>query len=153
MEDQFLKENIVFYLILFLVKKYLKAMQFQIRITDLLWKRRWIVLNARNSCCLWVIFSLYRHIFNLLWNKSDDYLYLYIRSLENSCLKTVYRYTIFIWIHCVVEKHECVFKISDVQIIFKNIFSFCVKKIMYLIFSLNIWLSKNLFIPKSCFII
>ena len=31
-------------------------------------------------------------------NKTDDYLYLYIRNLENSRLKPVFRYTIFICI-------------------------------------------------------
>ena len=31
-------------------------------------------------------------------NKTDDYLYLYIRNLENSRLKPVFRYTIFIYI-------------------------------------------------------
>ena len=31
-------------------------------------------------------------------NKTDDYLYLYVRNIENSSLKPVFRYTIFICI-------------------------------------------------------
>ena len=59
---------------------------------------------------------------------SDDYLYLYIRNLENSRLKPIFRYQISIctqWILCSQKNcfKWCVFKISDAQIQLKlNIF-------------------------------
>ena len=40
-------------------------------------------------------FSAFKYVFIFFFqNKSDDYLYLYIRNLENSRLKPVSRYTI-----------------------------------------------------------
>ena len=41
-------------------------------------------------------FLAFRYIFIHFFNKSDDYLYLYNRNLENSCLKPVFRYTMTI---------------------------------------------------------
>ena len=56
-------------------------------------------------------------------NKTDDYLYLFIRNLENSRLKPFFRYTIFIYIcvcrqrilnrYCVVEKQVLNVRIQD----------------------------------------
>ena len=38
------------------------------------------VFKAKNSCCVGGTFSLKIHIFNVFRNKSDDYLYLYIKN-------------------------------------------------------------------------
>ena len=60
-------------------------------------------------------FLVFEYLYILFFqNKSDDYLYLYIRNLENSRLKPVFRFTTSICIcvgrkrilngYCVVEK-------------------------------------------------
>ena len=60
-----------------------------ILVSDFFWKRLYkYVFKTRNSCCD-------REFFR---SKSDDYLNLYIRNLENSRLKLVFRYTISICI-------------------------------------------------------
>ena len=54
------------------------------------------VFKARNACCFWYgVFSLYRFFQT---NQMSINLYLYIRNLENSRLKPVFRYIISICI-------------------------------------------------------
>ena len=52
------------------------------------------VFKATTSCCVKGIFSLIMRLYRFFRNRSDAYLYLYIGYLENSRLKTVFRYTI-----------------------------------------------------------
>ena len=54
--------------------------------------------SPSHSTFLSGIFSLYKCIYRLFRNKSDDYLYLYIRNLGNSRIKPGFRYTIPIYI-------------------------------------------------------
>ena len=56
----------------------------------------YLKLEIRVACREFLAFK-YVVIF-FFRNKTDDHLYLYIRNLENSRLKSVFRYTIFICI-------------------------------------------------------
>ena len=71
----------------------------------------YLKLEIRFMCGEILIFTYLFIVF--FHNKSDDYLYLYIKNLENSRLKPVFRYTISIYFcvgryrilngYCVVE--------------------------------------------------
>ena len=52
-------------------------------------------------CVVCMEFFAFKYVF-FLKNKSDKYLYLYIKNLKNLCLKPVFWFTIFICI-CVVR--------------------------------------------------
>ena len=56
----------------------------------------YLKLEIRVACWEFLAFKYVVIVF--FRNKTDDYLYLYIRNLENLRLKPVFRYTIFICI-------------------------------------------------------
>ena len=61
-------------------------------------KNIYLKLEIRVACREFLAFK-YVPSYLFFGNKTDDYFYLYMRNLENSRLKPVFRYTIFICIY------------------------------------------------------
>ena len=73
------------------------------------------IFKAKNSCCVQEIFT-FKYVFIFFFrNKSDDFLYLYIRNFENSCFKPVFVTYTYSFVFVLISKQRILSKYCFVE--------------------------------------